>query len=66
MINLVIGYWIVTTIITIGWFIKHPIGGLEDKEHFTLLDIFGNVFPALLLGWIIVPVMASMLIKFKR
>ena len=66
MINLVIGYWIITTIITIGWFIKHPIGGLEDKDHFTLFDVFGNVFPAVLLGWIMVPVMILSFIKFKR
>jgi hypothetical protein len=66
MTNLVIGYWIVTTIITIGWFIKQPIGGLEDKDHFTLFDVFGNLFPAVLLGWVMVPVMILSLIKFKR
>jgi hypothetical protein len=65
MIVLII-YWIVTTIITIGWFIKQPIGGLEDKDHFTLFDVFGNVFPALLLGWVMVPVMILSFIKFKR
>jgi hypothetical protein len=65
MIVLII-YWIVTTIITIGWFIKQPIGGLEDKDHFTLFDVFGNVFPAMLLGWVMVPVMVLTLIKFKR
>jgi hypothetical protein len=65
MIVLII-YWIVTTIITIGWFIKQPIGGLEDKDHFTLFDVFGNVFPAMLLSWVMVPVMTLSLIKFKR
>jgi hypothetical protein len=63
---ILIGYWIITTIITIGWFIKNPVHGLEDEEHFTLFDIIGNIFPAAILGWIMVPIMASLHIKFKR
>ena len=65
MILLII-YWIITTILTIGWFIKHPIAALEDKDHFTLFDVFGNLFLAVLIGWVMVPVMILSLIKFKR
>ena len=64
--TLIIAYWILSTIIAIGWFIKHPVGGLEDREHFTLLEVLGNIFPAMILGWAMLPIMAALHIKFKR
>jgi uncharacterized membrane protein len=64
-INLLIAYWLITTIIALYWLIKNP-QKIHDQEHFTLFEVFGQVFPCMLLGWVFVPVMILMLIKFKR
>jgi hypothetical protein len=62
---LLLTYWILTTIYGIYWLIKNP-SRFDDEEHFTLLDVLANVFPALLLSWIIVPMFILGSIKFKR
>jgi hypothetical protein len=58
-------YWILTTIYGVYWLIKHP-SRFEDREHFTLMDVLGHVFPAALLSWIFVPMMLLSKIEFKR
>ena len=62
---LLLTYWILTTIYGIYWCIKNP-SMYDDEEHFTLLDVLANVFPALLLSWIVIPMFILGSIKFKR
>ena len=64
-INLLLAYWLITTIIAVYWLIKNP-KNTDDKEYFTLFDVVAHVFPSVLLGWIFVPVVILILIKFKR
>jgi hypothetical protein len=67
MINLLIGYWILTTIIAIHWVIKNPSARYgDDQVYFTLLEVVGNIFPCALLGWVCVPIGILHSIKFKR
>jgi hypothetical protein len=58
-------YWILTTIYGIYWLIKNP-SRFNDKEDFSILDVLANVFPALLLSWIVIPMFILGSIKFKR
>ena len=62
---LLLTYWILTTIYGVYWCIKNP-SMYDDEEYFTILDVLANVFPALLLSWIIVPMFILGSIKFKR
>jgi hypothetical protein len=62
---LLLTYWILTTIYGVYWLIKNP-SRFDDKEDFSILDVLGNVFPALLLSWIIIPMFILGSIKFKR
>lgn len=67
MINLLIGYWILTTIYGVYWLIKHPSDRrYEDENEFTLLEVFGKLFPSMLLAWAFVPMGLLHQIKFKR
>lgn len=59
-----IWYWILTTTYGVYWLIKHP--RFDDKEDFSILDVLANVFPALLLSWIAIPMFILGSIKFKR
>lgn len=60
-------YWILTTIYGVYWLIKHPSPrNGDDPEHFTLLEIFGHIFPAMMFGWVCVPMMILSKIEFKR
>ena len=60
-------YWTLTTIYGVYWLVKHPSSRHgDDAEHFTLLEVFGHVFPAALLSWIFVPMMILGSIKLKR
>jgi hypothetical protein len=63
--NILIGYWILTTIYGVYWLVKNP-SRFDDKENFTVLDVLANVFPATLCSWIAVPIMLLSLVKFKR
>ena len=63
--ELLLIYWILTTIYGVYWLIKNP-SRFDDKEDFSILDVLGNVFPALLLSWIIIPMFILGSIKFKR
>ena len=67
MIEILIGYWILTTIYGVYWLIKHPSSRHgDDSEHFTLLEVFGHIVPAALLSWVFVPMMILSKIEFKR
>jgi len=67
MINILIGYWVLTTIYGVYWLIKHPSGRrYEDESEFTLLEVFGKLFLSMLLAWVFVPMMVLASIKFKR
>jgi hypothetical protein len=67
MINILIGYWILTTIYGVYWLIKHPSDRrYEDENEFTLLEVIAKTFPALLVAWAIIPMMLLNQIKFKR
>ena len=60
-------YWILTTIYGVYWLVKHPSSRHgDDEDEFTLLEVFGHVFPAALLSWVFVPMGLLYLIKFKR
>ena len=65
MINILIGYWILTTIYGVYWLIKNP-SRFEDKEDFTLMEVIAKIFPSMLLAWAIVPMMLLTKIEFKR
>jgi hypothetical protein len=62
---LLLTYWILTTAYGVYWLIKNP-SRFDDKEDFSILDVLANVFPALLLSWIIIPMFILGSIKFKR
>ena len=62
---LLLTYWILTTIYGIYWLTKSPTR-FNDEEYFTILDVLSNVFPALLLSWIAIPLYILGSIKFKR
>jgi len=67
MINILIGYWVLTTIYGVYWLIKHPSDRrYENESEFTLLEVFGKLFPSMLLAWVFVPMMVFASIKFKR
>ena len=62
-----ISYWILTTIYGVYWLIKHPSDRrYEDENEFTLLEVFGKIFPAMLLAWVFIPMGLLHQIKFKR
>ena len=65
MINILIGYWILTTIYGVYWLINNP-SRFEDKENFTLMEVIAKIFPSMLLAWIFVPMGLLHQIKFKR
>ena len=58
-------YWIITTICGVYYLIKNP-SRFEDKDEFTLADILGNIFPAMIIAPIVIPLWLASLIKFKR
>jgi len=65
--NILIGYWILTTIYGVYWLVKHPSSRYgDDNNEFTLLEVLGHVFPAALLSWVFVPIGLLLQIKFKR
>jgi hypothetical protein len=65
--NILISYWILTTIYGVYWLIKHPSDRrYEDENEFTLLEVFGKLFPSMLLAWVFVPMGLLHQIKFKR
>jgi hypothetical protein len=67
MKNILIGYWILTTIIGVYWMVKNPsVRHGDDMTHFTLFDVVGSIFPCAIVGWVFVPMMALASIKFKR
>ena len=67
MKNILIGYWVLTTILAIRWVIKNPSARHgDDQVYFTLFDVFGSLFPCALLGWVCVPIHILHSIKFKR
>ena len=59
-------YWILTTTYGIYWLIKNPSRFEDDEEHFTILDVLANVFPAMIVAPFAVPLMLLNQIKFKR
>jgi len=63
--ELLLTYWILTTAYGVYWLIKHP-SRFDDKEDFSILDVLANVFPALLVSWVIIPIYILHSIKFKR
>jgi hypothetical protein len=65
MINILIAYWVLTTIYGVYWLIAHP-SRFEDKEDFTLMEVIAKIFPSMLLAWAIVPMGLLHQIKFKR
>jgi hypothetical protein len=65
MKTLLIIYWIVTTIFGVYWLSKNP-SRFESKDEYTLLDILGNIFPAMIIAPFAIPLYLLSLIKFKR
>lgn len=63
--NILIIYWIVTTVIGVYWMIKNPQPS-DDKEYFNLAEIVAKIFPCMCLAWFIAPLMILWSIKFKR
>ncbi len=63
--TLLIIYWIITTICGVYYLIKNPRIS-EDKDEFTLSDILGNIFPAMIIAPFAIPLYLLSLIKFKR
>ena len=67
MKNILIGYWILTTIYGVYWLIKHPSDRrYENENEFTLFEVIGKLFPCMLLAWVFVPMGLLHQIKFKR
>jgi hypothetical protein len=67
MINILIGYWMLTTIYGVYWLIKNPSSRrYESDTEFTLLEVIAKMFPSMLLAWIFVPMGLLHQIKFKR
>ena len=65
--KLLIGYWIVTVIYGVYWLIKHPSKrNGDDMETFSLMDVLGALFPAIILAPFFVPMAILESIKFKR
>ena len=64
-VNILIIYWIVTTVIGVYWMIKNPQPS-DDKEYFNLAEIVAKIFPFMCLAWFIAPLMILWSIKFKR
>jgi hypothetical protein len=72
-IQILLVYWIVTTIYMVYWMIKEPpfrhsVDPDEnyDREYVTLLEVLGYIFPAAAIGWYIVPIHFIQKVKFKR
>ena len=67
MIEILIGYWILTTIYGVYWLIKHPSSrNGDDMEHFSVMEMLGYIVPAMMFGWVCVPIMLLSKIEFKR
>lgn len=69
MIQLLLIYWIATTIGGAIYLAKTRFNHWETEEpdeHYTLLDIVGNIFPALIFGWLMFPAYLMTCIKFKK
>jgi hypothetical protein len=67
MIEILIGYWILTTIYGVYWLIKHPSDRrCEDENEFTLLEVVAKTVPAAMIAWAIVPMLLLNKVKFKR
>lgn len=65
--KILITYWLLTTIYGTYWLIKNPSSRLyKDKEYFTLLELIGNLFMALIFAWFFVPLYLLSFFKFKR
>ena len=65
ILKFVLFYWILTTIYGVYWLIKNPRVG-QDPKYFTLVDVIGNILPAMCLSWFFMPIMILESIKFKR
>ena len=52
--EILIIYWIVTTIFGVYWLIKNP-SRFESKDEFSLADILGNIFPSMIIAPFILP-----------
>jgi hypothetical protein len=63
--EILIIYWIVTTIFGVYWLIKNP-SRFESKDEFSLADILGNILPSMIIAPFILPLYLLSLIKFKR
>jgi hypothetical protein len=65
--KLIIAYWVLTVIYGMYWLIKHPSQRHgDDMETFSLMDVLGTLFPAIILAPFLVPMMMLESIKFKR
>jgi len=63
--TLLIIYWIASTIYGVYYLIKNP-NNLQTEDEFTLADVIGNIFPAMIIAPFAIPFYLSTLIKFKR
>ena len=63
--TLLIIYWIASTILGVCYLIKNP-SNLQTEDEFTLADVIGNIFPAMIIAPFAIPFYLSTLIKFKR
>jgi hypothetical protein len=66
MINILIGYWVLTTVYGVYWLVKHPSDRRYEDDEFTLLEVVAKIIPAAMIAWAIVPMLLLNQIKFKR
>lgn len=52
---------------TLGsWWLASQDVEKEEDDKITLFDVVGNIFPAVLFGWILFPMLILMMIKIKK
>lgn len=67
MVEIIVIYWILTTIYGVYWLVKHPSDRrCEDDNEFTLLEVVAKTVPAAMIAWAIVPMLLLNKVKFKR
>lgn len=67
MKELLITYWLITTVIGMYWLLKNPTNRMyQEDDTFSLLELVAVIFPCGLIAWAMVPMMLMHKIKFKR
>jgi len=67
MKELLLIYWISTTIAGVYFLIKNPDNRIyQEDDQFSLLEVIVYIFPCACLAWAVVPMVLLHKIKFKR